>query len=133
MAAVLNNAGAIEKITFFMEECKRMGKKVLGPDINESHKGFSVNKKGDIRLGLGGLKGVGEAAVESIIAEREANGRYTNIFDMIKRRKPAGSEQERRWNAWSMPVLSIALKSFTGHNTLPFLQDETASGHGKDH
>jgi DNA-directed DNA polymerase III (polc) len=85
MAAVLNNAGSIEKMTFFMEECKRMGIKVLGPDINESKKGFSVNKNGDIRFGLGGLKGVGEAAVESIIEERQKNGPYLSIFDLIKR------------------------------------------------
>jgi DNA polymerase III subunit alpha len=85
MSAVLNNAGAIEKITFFMEECKRMGIKVLGPDINESFKGFAVNDKGEIRFGLGGLKGVGEAAVESIINEKVKNGHYTNIFDFIKR------------------------------------------------
>jgi DNA polymerase III subunit alpha len=85
MAAVLNNAGSIDKITFFMEECKRMGIKVLGPDINESLKGFAVNKKGEIRFGLGGLKGVGEAAVESIITERQKGGPFTNIFDFIKR------------------------------------------------
>src|SRR3954454_17004062 len=75
MAAVLNHAGSIEKITFYMGECKRMGLKVLGPDINESLKGFAVNKKGEIRFGLGGLKGVGEAAIESIIHERK-NGAY---------------------------------------------------------
>ena len=85
MAAVLNNAGNIEKITFFMEECKRMGIDCFGPDVNESKKGFSVNKKGHIRFGLGGLKGVGEAAVESIIEEREKNGPYMSIFEMIKR------------------------------------------------
>ena len=85
MAAVLNNAGSIDKITFFMEECKRMGIKVLGPDLNESLKGFAVNKKGEIRFGLGGLKGVGEAAVESIITERLKNGSFPNIFDFIKR------------------------------------------------
>jgi DNA polymerase-3 subunit alpha len=85
MAAVLNNAGSIEKITFFMEECKRMGLEVLGPDINESKKGFAVNKEGAIRFGLGGLKGVGEAAVDSIISERAQAGPYTSIFDMIKR------------------------------------------------
>lgn len=85
MAAVLNNAGSIEKITFFMEECKRMGIKVLGPDINESLKGFAVNNKGEIRFGLGGLKGVGEAAVESIISERMKNGSFVNLFDFIKR------------------------------------------------
>ncbi|RFM25833.1 DNA polymerase III subunit alpha [Deminuibacter soli] len=93
MAAVLNHAGAIEKITFFMEECKRMGLQVLGPDINESTKGFAVNKKpgapieepGIIRFGFGGLKGVGEAAIESIIEERALNGTYKDIFDFVKR------------------------------------------------
>ena len=85
MAAVLNNAGSIEKITFFMEECKRMNRMVLGPDVNESKKGFAVNAKGEIRFGLGGLKGVGETAVESIIEEREKNGPYKSIFEMIKR------------------------------------------------
>ena len=85
MAAVLNNAGSIEKITFFMEECKAMGIKCLGPDVNESKKGFSVNKNGDIRFGMAGMKGVGEAAVESLIEEREKNGPFVSIFDMIKR------------------------------------------------
>jgi DNA polymerase-3 subunit alpha len=85
MAAVLNHAGSIEKITFFMEECKRMGLKVLGPDINESLNGFAVNKAGEIRFGLGGLKGVGEAAVENIIIEREKNGHFNSPFDLIKR------------------------------------------------
>ncbi len=85
MSAVLNNAGAIEKITFFMEECKRMGIKVLGPDINESQNGFAVNKAGEIRFGLGGLKGVGEAAIESIIEERNKKGPYKDVFDFIKR------------------------------------------------
>jgi len=85
MAAVMNNANSIEKITFFMEECQRMGIKVLGPDINESLKGFSVNRDGVVRFGLGAIKGVGEAAVEDIIAEREANGVFKSIFDMITR------------------------------------------------
>jgi DNA polymerase-3 subunit alpha len=85
MSAVLNNQGSIDKITFFMEECKRMGIKVLGPDINESLNGFAVNQKGEIRFGLGGLKGVGEAAIETIITEREKGGSFTSIFDFIKR------------------------------------------------
>ncbi|HLX90136.1 MAG TPA: DNA polymerase III subunit alpha [Puia sp.] len=84
MAAVLNHSGSIEKITFFMEECKRMGLKVLGPDINESQKGFA-NHGREIRVGLGGLKGVGEAAVETIIFERKQNGAYSSIFDLVKR------------------------------------------------
>ncbi|MFC4261352.1 DNA polymerase III subunit alpha [Ferruginibacter yonginensis] len=85
MAAVLNNAGSIEKITFFMEECKRMGIKVLGPDINESQNGFAVNELGQIRFGFSGMKGVGENAIESIIEERNKNGKFTNIFDLVKR------------------------------------------------
>jgi DNA polymerase-3 subunit alpha len=85
MAAVLNHAGSIDKITFFMEECKRMGLTVLGPDINESQNGFAVNKKGEIRFGFSGLKGVGENAIECIIEERTKHGHYTSIFDLAKR------------------------------------------------
>ncbi len=85
MAAVLNHAGSIEKITFFMEECKRMGLTVLGPDVNESQKGFAVNKKGEIRFGFSGMKGVGEAALENIIEEREKRGSFSSIYDLIKR------------------------------------------------
>ncbi|GAA0559492.1 DNA polymerase III subunit alpha [Chitinophaga japonensis] len=85
MAAVLNNASNIEKITFFMEECKRMGIDVLPPDVNESFKGFAVNKQGQVRFGLAGLKGVGEAAIENLLEERQQNGAYTSIFDLIKR------------------------------------------------
>jgi DNA polymerase III subunit alpha len=85
MAAVLNHAGSIEKITFFMEECKRMGITVLGPDINESQNGFAVNSKGEIRFGFSGLKGVGENAIENIIEEREKHGTYKSVFDLIKR------------------------------------------------
>lgn len=85
MAAVLNHAGSIEKITFFMEECKRMGLKVLGPDINESQSGFAVNKNGEIRFGFSGLKGVGENAIENIIEERNKRGPFSSIYDLAKR------------------------------------------------
>jgi DNA polymerase-3 subunit alpha len=85
MAAVLNHASDIDKITFFMEECKRMGLKVQGPDVNESKKGFAVNKKGEIRFGLGGLKGVGEAAIETLVSEREKEGPYKDVIDFIRR------------------------------------------------
>lgn len=84
MSAVLNHAGNIEKMSFFMEECKRMGLLVLGPDINESDKEFSVNGKGQIRFGLNSIKGVGEATVEGILEERK-NGAYTSIYDLVKR------------------------------------------------
>jgi DNA polymerase III subunit alpha len=102
MAAVLNHAGSIEKITFFMEECKRMGLTVLGPDINESQKGFAVNKKGEIRFGFSGMKGVGEAALENIIEEREKHGAFSSIYDFIKR---AG---QRTVNKKSMESLAYA-------------------------
>ena len=85
MSAVLNHAGSIDKITFFMEECKRMEIKVLGPDVNESLRGFSVNKKGEIRFGLGGLKGVGDAAIEAIITERTKAGHFADMVDFMKR------------------------------------------------
>ncbi|MFT3981283.1 MAG: DNA polymerase III subunit alpha [Ferruginibacter sp.] len=85
MAAVLNHAGSIDKITFFMEECRRMGITVLGPDINESHSGFAVNKKGEVRFGFSGLKGVGEAAIDNIVEERSRHGVFKDIFDFAKR------------------------------------------------
>ncbi|CAM3911555.1 DNA polymerase III subunit alpha [Aquirufa aurantiipilula] len=86
MAAVLSNSlGNIEKITFFMDECKRMGIPLLVPDVNESERYFAVNKKGHIRFGLGAIKGVGEAAVDAIVEERSKNGEYTDIFDFVSR------------------------------------------------
>lgn len=86
MAATLTHSQSnIEKITFFLEECKRMGLMVKGPDVNESSIHFSVNKKGDIRYGMGAVKGVGEAAVETLIAERNAKGPFRNIFDFMRR------------------------------------------------
>ncbi len=85
MAAVLNNQNSIEKISFFMEECRRMGVPVLGPDINESDMAFAVNDKGQVRFGLTGVKGVGDKAIESIIEERIANGPYQSIYDFARR------------------------------------------------
>ncbi len=85
MSAVLNNANSIDKITFFMDECKRMGIQVLGPDVNESKRDFTVNKKGDIRFGLGAIKGVGEGAVAGVVEEREKNGLFTDIFNFVER------------------------------------------------
>ncbi|MBC7426174.1 MAG: DNA polymerase III subunit alpha, partial [Bacteroidia bacterium] len=86
MSGVLtNNVSNIEKISFFMEECQRIGVPVLGPDINESSHNFAVNKKGQIRFGMGAIKGVGESASMEIIRERQENGPYKNIFDLTKR------------------------------------------------
>ena len=85
MSAVLNNQNSIDKISFFMDECRRMGIPVLGPDVNESDLAFTPNAKGEIRFGLGGIKGVGEKAIESIIDERKENGPYQNLYDFAKR------------------------------------------------
>lgn len=86
MACVLtHNLSNIDKITFFMEESRRMGMPVLGPDVNESDYQFSVNNKGAIRFGLGAVKGVGEAAVTSIIQERKSKGPFTSALDFVKR------------------------------------------------
>ncbi len=86
MAAVLTHSQSnIDKITFFLEECKRMGLAVKSPDVNESGVNFSVNKKGDIRYGMGAVKGVGEAAVEVMIAERKKSGPFRDIYDFMRR------------------------------------------------
>ena len=75
----------IKDVTKFMDECKAMKISVLAPDVNESEMNFTVNGKGDIRFGLGGIKGVGEGAVEAIIQEREKNGKYKDLFDFLER------------------------------------------------
>ena len=86
MAANLTlNKDDITEVTKLMSECKSMKINVLLPDVNESDLNFTVTKSGDIRFGLGGVKGVGEGAVMSIISEREANGPYKDIFDFVSR------------------------------------------------
>src|SRR5690606_11582189 len=86
MAAVLsNNMNDIKQVTFFMEECKRMKLKVLGPDVNESYYKFSVNKDNAVRFGMGAIKGVGQGAVHTIVENRKKEGPYKSIFDLAKR------------------------------------------------
>ena len=86
MAAVLsNNMSDIKQVTFFMEECKRMGLEVLGPDVNESYYKFAVNQNNAVRFGMGAIKGVGRSAVETIVAQRKEGGHYKSVFDMVKR------------------------------------------------
>ncbi len=85
MASVLtHNKSDISKVNFFLRECKRMGLEVLGPDVNESHLNFMVNKEGAIRFGLSALKGVGEGPVELLVAERE-KGDYESVYDFARR------------------------------------------------
>jgi DNA polymerase-3 subunit alpha len=86
MAAVLTHSqSSLDSVTYFIDEARRMGIAVLGPHVNESGVFFEVNAKGEIRFGLGAIKGAGEAAVEGIILEREAHGPYKNIFEFAKR------------------------------------------------
>ncbi len=117
MSSVLNHAGSIDSISFFMEECKRMGLKVLGPDINEGFAKFSVIPGGtDIRFGMASIKGVGENTVENIINERNANGNYTSVFDLAKRLEP------KCVNKKSIEGLALAggFDSFEGVNRAMF-------------
>lgn len=86
MAAVLTrNLNDITKVTTYMRECVSMKLAVKGPDINESDYNFTVNKQGDLRFGLGGIKGVGQGVVDSIVAERKKHGVYTSIYDFVER------------------------------------------------
>ncbi len=82
MSRCLNDIG---KITKLMSECKSMGIKCLGPDVNESWQKFSANKKGEVRFGLAAIKGMGDAAALAIIDERRKNGPYKDIFDFAQR------------------------------------------------
>lgn len=86
MAAVLsNNLNNIDEITKFMDDCRRSGMKILGPDVNESYTKFTVNKDGNIRFGMAGIKGIGIGAVNSIIEERRNNGPFNDIFNFMER------------------------------------------------
>lgn len=119
MASVLsNNMNDITQVTFFMEECKRMGIKVAGPDVNESKGGFTVNKAGEIRFGMAAIKGAGSAAVEEIIIEREKNGAYKNIFDFAKR------VNSRALNKKTMEALAMAgaFDCFPEHHRRQYLE-----------
>ena len=86
MAALMTRRFSdIGEITKLMEECKSMGIPTLGPDVNESYVEFGVNKKGEIRFGLSAIKGMGSAAADAIVKERQANGPYKDIYDFVER------------------------------------------------
>ena len=78
----LSNMDEIKKI---MDDCRKSRIRVLNPDVNESDSGFTVNKEGNVRFGLGGIKGFGDNIVKAIIAERETNGTFTDLFDFTER------------------------------------------------
>ncbi len=118
MAAVLSrNITDIKKIGLFMDECRRMSIQVMGPDVNESNVRFTVNDKGDIRFGLGAIKGVGENAVRSIIEERAKNGPFRDIYDFVERND---LHQVNRKNFEGL-VISGALDCFTENTRSQYL------------
>ena len=111
MAATMSrNISNITEITKLMDECKATGINVLGPDVNESNLKFSVNYHGDIRFGLGAIKGVGESAVQSILSEREKNGPFKNIFDFVQRVNLSACNRKNIENL----ALAGGFDSFTG-------------------
>ena len=122
-ANLSRNMNDIKKVSFFMEESRRMNIKVLGPDVNESSHRFSVNKKGHVRFGLGAIKGVGEAAVNAILEERN-NGFFKNIFDLTKRVN-LSSVNKKTFEALA---LSGAFDEFPNcHRAIFFLKDNSES------
>ena len=122
MAAVLsNNMNDIKSVSFFMEECKRAGITVLGPDVNESFSKFSVNKEGAIRFGMAAIKGVGGLAVKAIINERKENGHFTSVFDIAKRVDLRVANKK----AFEGLILAGGFDSFTNtHRAQYFVEDE---------
>ena len=86
MAAIMSRRrDQITEITKLMDECKRMKIDTLGPDVNESYEKFGVNHHGQIRFGLGAIKGMGDSAAKAIIEEREKNGPYQSIYNFAER------------------------------------------------
>jgi len=125
MAALMTHSlNDQKKITFFIDESKRMGISVLGPDVNESGYQFSVNKKGEIRFGIGGIKGIGENAVAALIEERDANGPFRNIFDLTKR------VNLRTVNRRSLEVLAMAgaFDNFPDSHRAQYFHKDTDDG-----
>ncbi len=119
LASVLsNNMNDITQVTFFMEECKRASIPVLGPDVNESKSGFTVNKAGEIRFGMAAIKGAGSAAVDEIIKEREKGGVFKNIFDFAKR------VNSKALNKKTMEALAMAgaFDCFPEHHRRQYLE-----------
>jgi DNA polymerase-3 subunit alpha len=120
MAAVLsNNMSDIKQVSFFMEECKRMGLQVLGPDVNESFYKFTVNENYAVRFGIGAVKGVGMAAVDTIVENRK-DGKYKSIFDLTKRIDLRAANKKALENL----VLAGGFDSFKGVTRAQYFHDD---------
>ncbi len=121
MAAVLsNNMNDIKQVTFFMEECKRMGLHVLGPDVNESYYKFTVNNEYAIRFGMGAIKGVGQGAVKTIVDNRE-KAHYRSIFDLAKKIDLRAANKK----AFENLALAGGFDCFNTHRAQYFFTDVT--------
>jgi DNA polymerase-3 subunit alpha len=120
MAAVLsNNMSDIKQVSFFMEECKRMGLQVLGPDVNESFYKFTVNENYAVRFGIGAVKGVGMAAVQTIVENRK-DGKYKSIFDLTKRIDLRSANKKALENL----ILAGGFDSFKGVARAQYFHDD---------
>ena len=120
MAAVLsNNMSDIKQVSFFMEECKRMGLQVLGPDVNESYYKFTVNYDYAVRFGMGAIKGVGSGAVATIVENRK-NGKYKSIFDLTKRIDLRAANKKALENL----ALAGGFDSFEGTTRAQYFHDD---------
>ena len=120
MAAVLsNNMSDIKQVSFFMEECKRMGLQVLGPDVNESFYKFTVNDEYAVRFGMGAVKGVGSGAVATIVENRK-DGKYKSIFDLAKRIDLRAANKK----AFENLALAGGFDSFVGTTRAQYFHDD---------
>lgn len=126
MAAVLSaNSSSIEKLTFFMDECRRIGVKTLGPHVNESQQDFSVNEEGQIRFGMAAIKGTGDSAILSLIEERDESGPFQDLFDLVRR------IDLRAVNKKSLEVLTMAgaFDDFLAGNRARLIAEDPQTGH----
>ena len=120
MAAVLsNNMNDIKQVSFFMEECRRMGVPVLGPDVNESFYKFTVNNNKAIRFGMGAIKGVGQGAVDSIVDGRKDKP-YVSLFDMTKRVDLRAANKK----TFESLILAGGIDSFGDNHRAQYFQDK---------
>lgn len=125
MAAVLTHSQSnLDSVTYFIDETRNMGIPVLGPHVNESGVYFEVNEKGEIRFGLGAIKGAGDAAVEAIIQERDAHGPFKNIFEFAKRMSARAVNKK----TFECLALSGAFDTFTEYHRRQYIAAKEGDG-----
>ena len=114
-ANLTKNLSNMDEIKKIMDDCKKNGIKVLNPDINESDARFTVNKQGEIRFGMGGIKGFGDNIVRAILAEREENGLFEDIYDFVERMAGVVNRKafESLLHAGAFDSFGICRKQFT--------------------